>query len=124
MPQDTTNWYSIYITAANPSNGELTLSDNGETDIQDHGYTYDGIFWVVNDDVPHIAAITGIGFEDGTNLFSENGPAAHPSTSKSCWYALFTVGSSPVGAYEDYKIYWTDVDGNPQTHDPRIVINS
>ena len=123
MSQDTTNWYYIRITAANPSNGQLTLSDGGETDISDHGSTYDGIFWLVNIDAPNIAAITGIGFEDGSNLFSENGFAAHGPLAKSGWYAKFTVGSSPVGSYEDYKIFWTDTDGNPQTYDPKITVN-
>jgi|GEM_PF-2223695 len=123
MSQDTTNWYYIYITAANPSNGVLTLSDKGETGIPDHGAIYDGIFWVVTEDVPNITAITGVEHEDGSNLFSENGFAASGPGIKSSWYAKFTVGSSPVGSYEDYKIFWTDTDGNSHTYDPRIAIN-
>lgn len=117
--------YYIYITAADPTTGTLTLSDSGTTAISDSGVDYDSVFWVVNEGVPNIEAITRIIFEDGTQVFSggPNEEALQPGQ-KSAWSATFTVGGTvPVGAFEDYAIAWRDSDGNDHIFDPRIIIN-
>jgi hypothetical protein len=124
MSQDTYRGYVIYITAANPIKGDLTLSDNGSTAISDSGVTYDSVFWVVNDGVPNIDAITGINYESGSQIFSDGPNEATPEQGqRSLWSATFTVGSFPVGAFEEYTISWRDTDGNVHIHDPKIGIN-
>ncbi len=124
MSNVTQNGYYIYITAADPATGNLTMSDGGQTAISDHGATVDSIFWVVTDNVPNIEAITGVNFESGTHIFTF-GPCQGSLLPgwKSVWTAGFNIGSSPVGNSEAYTISWTDTNGNPHTYDPRIMVN-
>lgn len=125
MSNESQNGYYIYVNAADPSTGTLTLSDNGLTGISDHGADIDSIFWVVRDNVPNIQAITGVNFERGAQLFTGGpNPGSLLPGWKSVWTASFQIGSSPVGTSEVYSISWKDTDGKDHTYDPRILINS
>lgn len=119
------NGYYIYITAADSSTGNLTLSDDGETSILDHGADIDSVFWIVNDNIPNIEAITGVNFESGTQIFRAGPNEMTPlDGQKSVWGAAFVVGGSvPVGSVEEYNISWTDTDGNSHIYDPKITVN-
>lgn len=123
------NGYYIYVTAADTTTGTLTLSDNGVTTILDHGADIDSVFWIVNDNIPNIQAITGINLESNvpgnTNIFSGGpNPITLMEGQKSAWGATFAVGGTvPVNSVEVYSISWKDTDNKNHTYDPKMVVN-
>lgn len=109
--------HNIRITAFNTSNGDLTLSDNGHTEVKP-GNT---ITWKIMP-LLDIVAITGLPAKNNsTNVFSDCDPVSVGNNSNN-WKGTVDPNITII-TDEDYNILWTDKNGDNHTYDPRIRVN-
>lgn len=103
----------IKITAGDPSNGSLTLSDHGHT-VAEGG---DTILWQIQNK-SGVASITAIQEKpDSTNIFSTT-----PRKRGNNWMGVIDTAAAPEAEYL-YSIVWMAEDGSgPYTFDPKITI--
>lgn len=106
---------AINITGSDPSNGNLTLSDHGNSNVS----RGEVITWTIG---PHsgVDSITAITVKpNSTNVFG-SGPAKHGNSSN--WQGKISNDLEET-TEEDYNIGWKDGDGKPHTYDPKITVN-
>jgi len=105
MPQDT-----ITILHGHPLSGQLDLSDNGYSQVNQ----YDRIYWII-DPNSNVASIEKIHKKDGSpNLF-----ILGPSRKDKEWTGK--VMFAPARDYE-YYITWTEKNNASHTYDPKIAV--
>lgn len=107
----------INITGSNTSTGALTLSDNGNTNV-DPG---DTVQWLIgnNSGVGSIDAITD--YPNSTDVF--NPDPAPIGNGNANWQGTVNPNIAR-GAEETYSIQWTPAGGGgPYTYDPKIQVN-
>jgi hypothetical protein len=107
----------INITGIDASTGQLILSDNGSTTVNQN----DTVTWNIMNN-SGVASITGIVDNSSLNLFSQ-GPAAQNSSPAASWQGTISSSATP-GAEETYTINYTTDNGLTCKHDPVIKINS
>ena len=106
----------ITITGSNPATGSLTLSDNGNTNV-DPG---DTVTWLIgqNSGVATINAVSD--YPNSTDVFN---PDPAPVGNSTNWQGTVNPGIAP-GSEETYFIQWTASNGGgPYTYDPKIQVN-
>ena len=114
---------STTITASDPVTGNLTMSDNGNTNCKHDEL----VTWVVlpTSGVDQITAISPK--PDNINVFA-TGPAKLSGASKN-WQgtvknsASLPIPTPPGFVIENYNISWTDNAGNNHIFDPQIKVN-
>jgi hypothetical protein len=108
----------IQITGSNTSDGSLTLSDHGNTNV-DRG---DTVAWQIghNSGVGSISAITKKA--NSVDIFSTE-PQAHGGGSSPNWQGVVSNDAAGGSVY-DYSIFWWASSGaGPFEYDPKISVN-
>ena len=106
----------ITITASDPSTGELTLSDHGNTVAS----RSQKVTWVVSPN-SGVKAIIGITVKEGsTNVFD---PLPKQLGNSANWRGTISP-TIEVPAEELYNIIWIDGDDNEHVYDPKIQVKS
>lgn len=114
---------STTITGSDPATGNLTMSDNGNTNCK----RGEVVTWVIlpTSGVDQITAITPK--PNNINVFAD-GPAKQSGASKNWQGTVKDAASLPIPpgggvVVEEYDIGWTDSAGNAYVFDPKIQIN-
>lgn len=111
-----TNMASITITGSNPSNGELILSDHGNTEAK----RGEVVTWVISPK-SGVNSITGIKIKDNsTNIFEKEPSQAGNSRN---WKGVIN-NTLQIPATGAYSIFWSDESGENHEFDPLIQVNS
>lgn len=107
---------AIRITDSDSSNGNLTLSDNGNTDAS----RGEIITWIIG---PHsgVKSITAITVKTGSANVFDPDPAKLGGSEN--WQGTVKKVLD-IPSYEDYNIYWDDSTGTNHCFDPRISVNN
>lgn len=106
----------ITITASDPSTGELTLSDHGNTVAS----RSQKVTWVVSPN-SGVKAIIGITVKEGsTNVFD---PLPKQLGNSANWRGTISP-TIEVPAEELYNIIWIDGEDNEHVYDPKIQVKS
>jgi len=103
------------ITITGIENGQLVLSDNGNTNVNPG----DTVTWKIGTD-SGVASITGIVDDSTIDVFSPDPTQKQNSTS---WEGTVRSDVTP-GTVENYHITYTTTSGGTGSHDPKISVNS
>ena len=103
------------ITITGIQNGELVLSDNGNTFVNG----VDTVTWKIGTG-SGVASITGIVDDSTIDVFS---PDPTQKQNSSSWEGTVREGIA-AGTVETYHITYTTTSGDSGTHDPKISVNS
>ena len=106
----------IQILGSDPSTGNLTMSDNGHSDVS----RGDQVTWIVHPN-SGVNSLTGITVKTGsTNVFG-TGPC--PIGNSSNWRGKI-LDTLIIPIDEDYNIYWDDTTGTNHCYDPKLTVNN
>lgn len=113
---------AIIILESDISNGNLTLSDKGESYVSKN----EVVTWIVHPD-SGVESITAIPVKpDSTNVFT-TGPCQLGNSKN--WQGRIRTDfkrkskDEPEQIVEEYDIKWKDSDGEEYTYDPKLKVN-
>lgn len=107
---------AINITGSDPNNGNLTLSDHGNSSVS----RGEVVTWTIR---PHsgVDSITAITVKpNSTNVFG-SGPAKLGNSSN--WQGKIKA-ELEIPTEEEYNIDWKDSEGTTRTFDPKLSVNN
>lgn len=111
---------AIIVLDGDTNNGDLKLSDNGESIVNEN----EVVSWIIHPD-SKVKSITAIAVKPGsTNIFTTG-----PCQLGPCRNWQGRIGSGFREKYkeelvqEEYNIVWKDHDDKEYTFDPKLIIN-